>query len=77
MTPYEIVMLLHCHTTPNPDESWPYKHTKLRDDTIDWFKNQELIHAHSLQTTAKGDALVRGLCQVPMPVQVWVIPDAK
>ena len=71
MTPYEIRLLIHFHTTPAP-----YKHTDapIYQPTIDSFVANGLIKKDddSYQTTERGAAHIEQLCATPWPVQRWV-----
>jgi len=79
VTPYEIKLLLHFYTTPaNP--VWENGDT-IRDITIGSFLKEGLLeiapkgYGCDWKATDKLCCYVEGLCALPLPVQVWEIPE--
>lgn len=71
-TPYEIKLLLHLHTTPEP---WPLAHTDHYRSTMSRFESIGLIDRTDFPAvTWKGKALVDMWCSQPHPVAIWVDP---
>jgi len=71
MTPYEIRLLIHYHTTPAPYEG---ASAPIYQPTVDSFVENNLIEKvdGSYQTTDRGAAHIEQLCATPWPVQRWV-----
>ena len=71
MTPYEIRLLIHFHTTPSPYEG---SDAPIYQPTIDSFIANGLIEEcdGSYQTTDRGAAHIEQLCATPWPIQKWV-----
>ena len=71
MTPYEIKLLIHFHTTPAMPDSIA---APIYQPTVDSFIENGLIEeADGLyQTTERGAAHVEQLCTTPWPGQRWV-----
>lgn len=81
MTPNEIEILLHCHTTPIVH---PRVDAPAVNSAIEMFLGcsiitiNEVIDADTIYTTTdKGRALVQMLCDVEFPVQVWADDSGK
>lgn len=72
MSPNEIAVLLHCYTTP---EVHPRIDAPAVIHAISMFLGCELISQPDgfdwYVTTDKGRALVKVLCNVKFPTQVW------
>ena len=76
MSPYEIELLLDIHCSP---AELPNAKVPLLDRTLNDFENEGLIVPDSSfdsgwTTTLRGEALVKMLCDTPMPKQVWIDP---
>ena len=71
MTPFEINLLLHIYTTPNPPNNLDLPLTK--DTLLSFMENGLIINeGDNLYTvTKRGSAHVNQLCQLPYPVLVW------
>ncbi len=77
MTPNDIEILLHCHTTPgvHPRIDAPYVRS-----AIDMFVSNGIIEQREgdgYSTTSKGRALVEVLCSTPFPIEAWVDSNGK
>lgn len=67
MTPYEINLLLHIHTTPTP-----VRHSSILKDTLQDFLCERLIvdspkSGSGYECTDKGVAHIAQLCNLPFP----------
>ena len=79
MTPLEIRLLLHIHTTPAPIET----PTKIYVETLDHFQAIGLITMdevvepgqHPYRLTERGQVYIDALMSLPLPVAYWRIPD--
>jgi hypothetical protein len=74
MTPYEIQLLIHCHTIAYPAHDWPCAETPLLHETLTHFKMNGLID-DQYKTTERGALHINTLCETPWPVQKWVVPE--
>lgn len=77
MTPFEIDILLHFHTTPT---DYPNRNSALYSSIVDIFLKNGLIVEDSAGlyfTTARGVAHVQQLCSLPWPVSQWVDQNGK
>lgn len=76
MTPYELGIALHYHTS---GVDYPWLGAPIAHQTKEWFVDNELLF-HSPATgstyypTEKLHAFCRMLCAVPLPVQCWTDP---
>jgi hypothetical protein len=79
MTPLDIEMLLHIHTTPTPYDD---RGGSAQRETFNWLLSEGIIHevtdggaelygAH-YRTTERGDCMVIKLCDVPLPTYCWI-----
>lgn len=74
MTPNDIEVLIHCHTTPT---AHPRADAPAVENSIIWMLRDELIKPERdidgvYATTQRGKALVKMLCETPLPV--WKDP---
>lgn len=77
MSPFEIKMLLAIYVSRSwEDEYRDLWHTDTWAHTVEKFKNDGLISEHR-QATEKLNAYVKALCEMPLPVQVWVMPKER
>lgn len=78
MTPNNIDVLLHCHTTAGPHPrieagavkealAWMHRELVIKVDPEDYGTEH-----HGYRTTEKGAAWVRALCSVPCPAAAWI-----
>jgi hypothetical protein len=80
MTPYEIEICLWYYSR---GEDWNGMDAPIWPSTLDKFKEFGLLesaHGHRnmlYAPTAKLMAFVDGLCAVPMPIQIWAIPQQE
>ncbi|MBT2300392.1 hypothetical protein J7E70_07930 [Variovorax paradoxus] len=74
MTPLQIEMLLHFHTTPTP---WPRLNAPACVEAIEGFIRDGLVRDDDPSRywlTERGEACIRFLCAMPIPVANWAIP---
>ena len=76
MTPSDIEVLLHCHTTPSPHPRLDVPSVK---GAIQRFFVLGLIEKYKGKvdvyvTTAGGELMVKALCLVPLPTMEWTHP---
>ena len=72
MTPNDIEVLLHYHTsqTPHPREDAPaVKEATKRFVCMGLI---ELVDGKHYITTDRGDAFIKVLCGTPLPTQAWI-----
>ena len=82
MTPYDIGVLLHYHCTmhDHPDLE---RNPPIWRPSIQWFLEERLLESTvggaddaAYRITERGRFYVdNGLCEVPLPVQEWRIPE--
>lgn len=72
MTPNDIEVLIHCHVSPTPH---PRLNAMAVSSAIASFMQNGLIErydeADTYQTTERGQAHIRQLCNTPWPVNSW------
>jgi len=74
-TPLHIEVLIHCYVsgTAHPRFSAPAVQSAINElldeKAIEW--NAESKDTHAYQTTEKGHAWVKAICNTPPPVQCW------
>lgn len=75
MSPLEIKMMLHFYAIGEPYKG-PEAGSEAFNDAVAWFEESDLITdaQHGYQTTERGDAFVRALCETPLPIKKWVMP---
>lgn len=76
MTPNDIEVLLHCHTSPMPHPRYESPAVK---QALNKFLAEDLIAdadgSHMVfTTTEKGAFHIKQLCALPLPVQQWTTP---
>ena len=80
MTPNDIEVLLHCHTTPTKH---PRLHAPAVSGSIIMLQNMDIISPvvvriegdqDQYRTTKKGEKLVEMICNTPFPTQIWADP---
>lgn len=74
MSPYEIELLLHFHTRPDPLAT--FSDSPLLGETLSRFCHAGLLNQRDGHYT-EGPALacwVEAVCAIPAPVQTWSIP---
>ena len=73
MTPNDIDVLLHYHICPQPH---PRVETIAVQDSIEAFMESDILKSSAkidcFETTERGAALVRILCNTPYPTYRWV-----
>jgi hypothetical protein len=82
LSPSDIEVLLHCHTTPGPH---PRLDAPAVQEALRMFRGCAMIEVvepkftpgggSAFNTTPKGDAFVKALCNTPEPVQTWTVPS--
>ena len=78
LTPLHLMLLLHYFTTPDP---WPQAFAPAVVRFTDDLLGLGLIHGPTARsparmtydTTEKGNAYIRALCTLPLPVARWVV----
>lgn len=82
MTPLAIDILLHYHTRPGEygERDNNSQAPAVQSEITRMLYNELLTfhdtdHGASMVITDKGNAYVRGLCNMPFPEQHWVIPN--
>jgi len=79
-SPLRIEILLHFHCT---SEMFPEATEMVLNEIAEFVEHGVLIPVTKLGTadkyliTAKGNAWVKAICKVPMPVQAWVDAQGK
>lgn len=85
MSPFEIGVILHYHCRVG-DHEIVTRPPPIGPSTLDWFLKEELLrptrddeqhidHPAVFSITPRGRAYVEALQALPLPVQVWVIPE--
>jgi hypothetical protein len=73
-SPYELEIILWYHSRAS---DWQYMDAPIWRETINKLIKFDLISQSSVTTycaTEKLHAYVDGLCNLPLPVQKWIIP---
>lgn len=77
MTPLQIQMLLHFHCVAAPFEPWGPAHS----EALEWFISEGVVDVMDgldrPRLTARGEAYVKFLCDMPFPVAQWVLPKQE
>ena len=85
MTPLELSILIHYRGSAADFRFGDFSAPAVRQ-AIDWFKgsaemleptNKDEHPDATYRLTAKGQFFVDQLCAMPLPVSVWVMPNAK
>jgi hypothetical protein len=78
LSPSDIEVLLHCHTTP---ARHPRFEAEAVQRAISMFVQAGMVvhnpqpgEYHVYTTTDKGDAFIEALLNTPEPVQSWTVP---
>lgn len=75
MTPNDIEVLIHCHVSPTVH---PRHEAPAVKRSILWMLDKEIIkqcsYANQYRTTGKGKALIKMLCDTPIPKKCFVDP---
>jgi hypothetical protein len=77
MTPFQIEMMLHIYSIAEPIPNLRYEGAQR--EAINWFLAEKLIEvagdrASGYELAPRGEAYVRFLTSMPLPVANWVIP---
>lgn len=78
-TPLHLQILLHYHCSPEEYAKDDERHrtSEAVKEYTDDLRKLDLIERSVdgavFQTTERGNAYVRGICSVPLPIQRWVI----
>lgn len=73
MTPLQIEMMLHFHCSPLP---YPNR-SPAAEEALQWFRSEGLIESTgmgSVRLSERGDAYVKFLIALPLPIANWQIP---
>ena len=81
MTPLEIEILLHYYCTRSDYRNGDFSAPAVRD-AIDAFngdlsllcREETLQPERTYKVTERGEAYIKFLCALPLPVCVWMIP---
>jgi len=81
MSPLEIKILLHYHTIPK-DYSQEHEMYSAQNEAIIKLFNKGMLKNYNgdgvqYEATAKLHSYCEYLCEVPLPIAVWVIPEDK
>ena len=81
MTPLEISILLHYHYSAEDYQQGDFATQAVRE-AMDKFRDQEeLLEFHvgskrrTYRLTPRGEAFIKAILALPLPVCVWVIPN--
>ncbi len=84
MSPLALDILLHYYTSASDYRDGDYSAPAVRE-LIDAFKGDLMLleerpelerYKYGLyQLTQRGNVFVAHLCSIPLPIQVWVMPD--
>lgn len=84
MTPLELSILIHYRGHAEDYRFGDFSAPAVRR-AIDWFRgeagmleptNRDAYPNAAYKLTKKGEFFVDRLCEMPLPVSVWVMPDA-
>lgn len=79
MSPLMIDMLLHYYTTPTEYRDGDLSAPAVRE-AIEWFKDNGMLEvvmgkSATYGVTPKAVAWIEHVCSLPLPKQVWVMPE--
>lgn len=82
MTPFEIDILMHYCCSPE-DHSVVSSNPPIWRETLARFVSEGLLeipdnpseYSATYKATDRCRAYIKGLCNVPLPVQKWVMPE--
>ena len=77
MTPNDIEVLIHCHTSPTVH---PRIVAPAVAEAIEGFVRHGILEqrdGNGYNTTERGQALMEVLCATPFPVEAWVDGNGK
>ena len=77
-SPMLIRIMLACYYSPDPEDeiglgSWT---SEVGQDVRTWLAENGLIDDYN-RATDRGKAWVDFICQTPLPIATWVLPDRK
>ena len=74
LSPCDIDVLLHHHTSPSPHDSAEFPAIK---ESVEWFVANGVLKRDGegiLRTTPMGCAFVKSICSTQLPVHAWKNP---
>jgi len=76
--PIVVSFMLVCYFSPNPEEELGHAHWNSGAglETRKWLSDNGLIDAGH-RATERGKAWVEFICQTPLPVVRWTLPERK
>jgi hypothetical protein len=78
LTPNELEILIHCHTTPT---AHPRHDAPAVQEALAWFMEDGIIKptdtCRVFTTTNKGRAWLSDILATPMPRQAWINSSGK
>jgi hypothetical protein len=79
LAPITIIYMLACYTSPKPEEEvggpsvW---NSEAGRETRNWLRDNGLV-GEDWRATEKGIAWVQFICETPLPVSKWVLPEER
>lgn len=79
VSPLAVQIMIECHCSAEPGinfqrDVW-LSHAGER--VREWLVAEGLIEPCKFRATPRGSAWVKFLCQTPLPMQTWVLPDRE
>ena len=76
VAPIHINFMLACYCGPDPEQTLGSDHwnSEAGMDTRIWLAEKGLI-GDDLRATEKGEAWVKFICETPLPVSKWGLPE--
>lgn len=76
--PFTIEMMIACYCSPEPDaflgsSRW---NSPAAIKTLAWLKENSLVTPDN-RATARGEAWMLHICNTPLPVSKWVLPERE
>jgi len=82
MSPLMIEILLHYLSRTDDYRNGDFYAPAVRQ-AIDWLNDNGFLKAaqrgtrRSYHLAERGEVYVKALCEIPFPIQIWVIPEIK
>ncbi|MEQ8822861.1 MAG: hypothetical protein RIC14_00630 [Filomicrobium sp.] len=75
-TPLLIQTALACRVTSDPMSNVPFDwFSEPAKEARDWMRSEELLDESGTKLTERGVVWVEAICNTPLPVKTWVMPD--
>ena len=76
LAPIHIKFMLACHCSGDPENTLGSAHwnSSAGHDTKQWLIENDLIDENN-RSTPRGRAWVQFICQTPLPVATWTLPE--